>query len=96
MPGSCANSWPAATYTYYSGTNVATATNSVGKTTSYTYTGYGQMTMKAEFPDNTSHNINIAYSSCWLLRSTWGSERGHIPIWMLAEPERRRSRIQFN
>ncbi len=62
VPGSCINSWPAATYTYYSGTNVATATNPLGKTTSYTYTGYGQMT-KVQFPDNTSHNINIAYSS---------------------------------
>jgi RHS repeat-associated protein len=61
----CAQSWPYATYTYDTNGYVLTSTNAAGQTTtfSYTATSAGELLSKVQFPDQSTHNINVAFDA---------------------------------
>jgi RHS repeat-associated protein len=64
VPPSCAQSWPSANFTYGSGSFsdlVMTASNGVGDTTTYTYSG--DLLTEIQFPDHPSHTVTIGYTS---------------------------------
>jgi RHS repeat-associated protein len=62
----CAQSWPYATYTYDGDGNLSSATNALTQTTEYSYwtsPSYTQFLSRVQFPDQTSHRIDLTYSS---------------------------------
>jgi RHS repeat-associated protein len=64
----CTQSWPFATFTYDGNSNVASATNALGQSTTFTYSGTGLTTIHSS--SGLVHDINVGYTYSGGYRAT--------------------------